>query len=57
MTKGKPVVIIEDEAKVPVVFKKVLTPLDKTALLKALKAGHDIPGCKLGESEQALRIR
>lgn len=52
-----PSVIVDDEAKVPEEFKstevKVITKVDKKAILDALKDGRDVPGA---HAERSTRL-
>jgi len=55
---GKPVCAIDDETALPsdyIRIKEVRSP-DKAELLKALKAGEQIPGCHLASGKDSLRI-
>lgn len=58
--KNPPSVIVEDESMIPDNFLVVpdLPPPspDKKAISAALKAGQDVPGCKL-ESKQSISIK
>lgn len=56
--KGKPVVSVTDQASVPASFMrtKEVVSVDKTAIMKALKDGEDVPGCELGSGNESLRI-
>lgn len=56
LVAGRPVVVVEDETKIPDQYVKLVRQPNKADILKALKASEDVPGCVLGESKQALRI-
>ena len=61
ITLGKPrkICLINDEDKIPAEWlniKTVMSPM-KVDILKALKAGEDIPGAELGESKSSLIIK
>ncbi len=61
ITLGKPrkICLINDEGKIPAEWldiKTVMSPM-KVDILKALKAGEDIPGAELGESKSSLIIK
>jgi hypothetical protein len=60
LKKNPPSVVVFDEALVPAEFKRTPPPApppvpvpDKTAIKEALKAGTDVPGCRL---EQGMRV-
>lgn len=57
LSKGRPMVVVTDEDAIPDEYQVVTKRVDKRALLDALKAGLEVPGAELGESEEALRIR
>jgi len=54
--KNPPAVVIDDEKSVPEDFKTVPEPPaprpDKVKIRDALKAGEDVPGCRLLQSER-----
>lgn len=55
---GRPVCAIDDEKALPADYvrvKETRSP-DKRALLDALKAGQEIPGCHLATGQASLRI-
>ena len=56
--KGKPVVSVSDQASIPPAYirTKEVVSVDKTAVMKALKAGVEVPGCELGSGNESLRI-
>lgn len=58
-TKPRDMCSIEDADKVPEQYTKLIPesrqPV-KADILKALKAGEDIPGCRLDQSKPSLRI-
>jgi hypothetical protein len=58
--KNPPAVVLDDEAAVPQAFKVQPEPPaprpDKKAIAAALKAGEDVPGCRLVQSDR-LEIR
>jgi hypothetical protein len=59
LAKGVPMVILDDEMALPDDLVKVETtrkPI-KADILRALKAGRDIPGAHLGKSRSSLRIK
>lgn len=60
LKKNPPSVVVFDESQVPEEFKRTPPPApppvpvpDKTAIKEALKAGQDVPGCRL---EQGMRV-
>ena len=57
LAAGRPVVDVQDESLIPDGYARVERKLDKTAILRALKAGKDVPGAKLGKLQPALRIK
>ena len=59
MARGTPQVVITDEAALPDAYLRVVPEQrapDKAAILAALKAGFDVPGCTL-KVGQRLDIR
>lgn len=59
LARPKPMVVINDESAIPDNFIKTTVkkaPV-KADILKALKAGEDVPGCMLGETKRALIIK
>lgn len=61
ITIGKPgkVVEIVHPEMVPPIYKETVTEIKiaKAPIAKALKAGEDVPGCKLVDGNAPLRIR
>lgn len=62
ITKIKPrdVVEVYDADKIPPDFLKIPEPvpsIDKTALLKVLKSGHDVSGARLGKSKLSIKYK
>lgn len=57
--KGREVVVIENETKIPDEYMRVKTDIapDKTALAKALKEGVEIPGVALERGKSSIRIK
>ena len=56
LTKPKPMALVLDESRIPDDYMRVVKAPDKAAILSALKAGEDVPGCALGESKAGLRM-
>jgi transcriptional regulator with AAA-type ATPase domain len=56
-TAGRDVALINSEADIPQQFQKVSVSIDKTLLLKALKAGEQVEGAELSKSAEGLRIK
>jgi len=59
LVAGREFVDAYDEAVIPddyVNVKTTVTP-DKNAIYKALKAGEEIPGCKLSTGKSSIRIK
>jgi hypothetical protein len=58
-TKPRDICAIEDVGKIPEQYTKLIPesrqPV-KADILKALKAGEDVPGCKLDSGKASLRI-
>jgi hypothetical protein len=56
---GRDKVEVDDEALVPVEYRKEPTPppIDRKAILEALQAGKKVPGARLGLTDPALHIR
>ncbi len=54
--KGRPMVVIEDESKLPNQYVATTIAPMKAKILNALKSGTKIPGAVLGESAESLRI-
>jgi len=55
--KNPPSVLIDDEGKIPKTYLVPQDPkLDKRNILAALKAGQDVPGCSIQQTE-SIRIR
>lgn len=59
LAKPKPMLVITNENEIPGEYaEKVVTiKPKKKEILKALKAGNDVPGCAIGESKRALIIK
>ena len=59
LQKARPMVVVHDETMIPDEYVQTTTVKrpKKDRILKALKAGKDVPGCALGSSKQALTIR
>lgn len=59
LAKGRDMVIIDDEKKIPdeLVGVTVVTKPDKAAILKLLKTGEDVAGARLEKSKTSLRIK
>ena len=59
LSKGKPMVVVDNERLVPKKYKKTIpasTQIIKADLLKGVKKGS-VPGAHLGESKQSLLIK
>lgn len=57
--KGRDKVVVDDVSKIPnsyIGVRVVETP-NKVELLKALKAGQEIPGCHIEQSDTTLKIK
>lgn len=53
---GKVPVIVEDEAAVPVAYRRaVVPPPDLDRIRAALESGAAVPGCRLGERGEGVR--
>lgn len=59
LCRPKPKLIITDEQSIPAEYVEVVEVRkpDRKALLAALKAGKDIPGCAVGKSARSLLIK
>lgn len=59
LAKGRDVCVIDDADSIPddYVNVSVVQKPDKAAILKALKAGDDIPGAHIEKSKTSLRIK
>ena len=57
--KGRPMVAVQDESQIPDEYiKTVITKSPvKADILKALKAGIDVPGCLLGTGKESLLVK
>ncbi|EGY53109.1 siphovirus Gp157 family protein [Neisseria shayeganii] len=55
--KNPPSVEIFDESQIPAELMRVKTEPDKAAIKAAIKAGQDIPGAKLLEGMESLRLK
>ena len=54
--KNPPSVVIDEPDEIPVCYMKTADPVpDKTAIKEAIKAGREVPGAKLIQTE-SLRI-
>lgn len=51
MSKAEPVVIIEDETKIPAVYKIVTFTPNLPAIKQALECGVDVPGARLDKGD------
>ena len=59
LTKPRPMCLIDDESRIPEEYIKTTiskVPV-KDDIMKALKAGKDVPGAHLGESQPGLMIK
>jgi len=52
-----PVIILDENLLPPDCFAAVEPPPDKTVIRNKLLAGQEVPGAKLGEAGESLRIR
>ena len=59
LPKARPMVDVVEESLIPEKYIKttVSTVPVKAEILKALKAGEDVPGCRLGESKRSIKIK
>lgn len=59
LAKGRDTVFIDDEALIPddYVSVEVVTKPSKAEIMKALKAGEEVPGARLAKSDESLRIK
>jgi len=59
LAKGRDICVIDDGDSIPdeYVDVQVVQKPDKAAILKALKAGDDIPGAHIEKSKTSLRIK
>jgi len=57
LKKGRPHVEIEDMGKLPPQYLRVKTEADKTAITRAIKEGHAVPGAILTPGGMVLEIR
>lgn len=59
LAKGRDIVVIESEELIPdqYVDVQVVTKPNKAEILKALKAGEDVPGARIEKSDESLRIK
>lgn len=59
LSKPRPMVVVQDERAIPDQYKKttVVSKPEKADILKALKAGKEVPGCYLGETQRSLIIK
>jgi len=59
LAKGRQVVTVLDQDKIPADYLNIKTSVApiKADILKALKAGEEIPGCELSTSKTSLRIK
>lgn len=57
--KGKPIVVIDEESKIPDDFMRVTTSMapDKAGIAKAIKDGQDVPGAhsEIGKSSISIK--
>lgn len=54
---GRPELIVDPDADLPMEFTRVTVSPDKTAIRKALDAGWEVPGARLGNGAPTLSIR
>jgi len=54
---GRPELIVDPDADLPMEFTRVTVAPDKTAIRKALDAGQAVPGARLGNGAPTLSIR
>ena len=57
LAKGRDICVINDQDKLPDDYIKVSVVQKPAAILKALKAGDDIPGAHIENSKTSLRIK
>jgi len=57
LTKPRPLAVICDASLIPDQYMKITRTPVKADILKALKAGEDVPGCVLGESAPGLLVK
>ncbi len=57
LAKGRPVVVIEDESKLPYSLLVTTQRPDKATIMARLKAGQNVPGAVLGISAESLRVK
>lgn len=57
MVAGRDTITEYDSSKLPEKFYKITKTIDKTGILKAVKAGENIEGVKLGKTDSHIRIR
>lgn len=57
IAKGRPSVVITDEAAIPDEYMRVSRAPDKSALMENLKVGEIIPGAELSNSPPTLQVR
>lgn len=56
ITDGRPGVVITDEAALPEQFVRVTKTPDKTAIVRALQAGNEIPGAEMRNGMPSMRV-
>lgn len=59
LAKGREVAVIDDESQIPdelIRVKTEITP-DKTAILKLLKEGGEVPGAHIERGQSSIRIK
>lgn len=59
LAKGRDTVVIEDDQKIPdeLIDVSVVQKPDKREILAKLKAGEEVPGCRIEKSKSSLRIK
>jgi hypothetical protein len=56
MSKAEPVVVIEDETKIPAVYKIVTFTPNLPAIKQALECGVSVPGARLETEEESRGV-
>lgn len=59
LAKGRDIAMIDNEADVPdeLIEVSVVQKPNKAEILKKLKAGEDVPGCRMEKTKTSLRIK
>lgn len=57
IAKGREVVSVDDESKIPDEFFRVTRSVNKSAINEAIKSGAEVPGTSKTMSSETLRIR